>query len=117
MRVDLPAPFSPSSAWTSPGRTSNDTPESARTPGNDLLDAAHLEQRSRGSVGRSGGLLLCAHAASVTAGHAGRRHEVGNREKTLRGEQIAEDLDALSLAHNLVVPPILVVAAFSATRL
>jgi hypothetical protein len=24
----------------------------------------------------------------------------------LRGKQIAEDLDALSLAHNLVVPPI-----------
>ena len=35
----------------------------------------------------------------------------------MRGEQIAEDLDALSLAHNLVVPPILAVAAFSATRL
>jgi hypothetical protein len=32
-------------------------------------------------------------------------------------EQIAEDLDALSLAHNLVVPPILVVVTFSATRL
>ena len=40
-----------------------------------------------------------------------------NERKRLRGEQIAEDLDALSLAHNLVVPPILVVAAFSATRL
>jgi hypothetical protein len=35
----------------------------------------------------------------------------------LGGEPIAEDFDALSLAHNLVVPPILVVAAFSATRL
>ena len=33
------------------------------------------------------------------------------------GEQIAEDLDPLSLAHNLVVPPILVVVTFSATRL
>src|SRR3984885_8090898 len=35
--------------------------------GKRLLDIADLEQRSRGSVGRSGGLLLRAHAASVTA--------------------------------------------------
>src|SRR3954462_218872 len=34
--VDLPAPFSPTSAWTSPARRSNDTPLSARTPANDL---------------------------------------------------------------------------------
>src|SRR5688572_31569 len=31
--VDLPAPFSPSSACTSPGRRSKLTPSSARTPG------------------------------------------------------------------------------------
>jgi hypothetical protein len=30
--VDLPAPFSPSSAWTSPGRTSRETSVSAATP-------------------------------------------------------------------------------------
>src|SRR3954467_14992536 len=29
--VDLPAPFSPQSAWTSPGRRSKSTPRSART--------------------------------------------------------------------------------------
>src|SRR3569833_1992158 len=32
MRVDLPAPFSPTRAGTSPGRTSKSTPSSARTP-------------------------------------------------------------------------------------
>src|SRR6185295_15301365 len=32
-RVDLPAPFSPSSACTSPARRSKLTPSSARTPG------------------------------------------------------------------------------------
>ena len=37
MRVDLPAPFSPTRAWTSPGRRSNDTPLSARTPAKDLV--------------------------------------------------------------------------------
>src|SRR4029453_9431878 len=32
--VDLPAPFSPSRAWTSPPRTSRSTWSLARTPGN-----------------------------------------------------------------------------------
>src|SRR5215213_3641685 len=36
MRVDLPAPFWPSRAWTSPARTSRSTPSRARTPGNSL---------------------------------------------------------------------------------
>src|ERR1700757_3378470 len=34
--VDLPAPFSPSSACTSPRRTSNETSSFATTPGNSL---------------------------------------------------------------------------------
>src|SRR5437667_1170809 len=34
--VDLPAPFSPTSAWTSPAARSNDTRRSACTPANDL---------------------------------------------------------------------------------
>src|SRR5688572_18281219 len=36
-RVDLPAPFSPSSAWISPGRTGKLTLSLARTPGKRLL--------------------------------------------------------------------------------
>src|SRR6185436_727605 len=39
IRVDLPAPFSPISACTSPGRSRKSTPSSARTPGKDLLIA------------------------------------------------------------------------------
>ena len=35
--VDLPAPFSPRSAWTSPARTSNETPRSAWTPAKALV--------------------------------------------------------------------------------
>ena len=35
--VDLPAPFSPRSAWISPGSTSKSTPSFATTPGNRLL--------------------------------------------------------------------------------
>src|SRR5258706_262324 len=37
MSVDLPAPFSPSNAWTSPWRKSNETPLSARTAPKDLV--------------------------------------------------------------------------------
>ena len=48
IRVDLPAPFSPTSAWTSPGRRSKDTSSSARTPANDLLmEAADSSMRGR----------------------------------------------------------------------
>src|SRR5581483_6823978 len=36
MRVDFPAPFSPTNAWTSPACASNDTFLSARTPANDF---------------------------------------------------------------------------------
>lgn len=36
MSVDLPAPFSPTTACTSPGRTWRSTPSSTRTPRNDL---------------------------------------------------------------------------------
>src|SRR3954469_22647446 len=37
MRVDLPAPFSPQIAWTSPRRTTIDTSDRALTPGNSLV--------------------------------------------------------------------------------
>src|SRR5579885_551371 len=36
IRVDLPAPFSPSSAWISPAATAKSTRSLASTPGNDL---------------------------------------------------------------------------------
>src|SRR3954470_3107394 len=37
MSVDLPAPFSPQMAWTSPRRTDMETLERALTPGNSLV--------------------------------------------------------------------------------
>jgi hypothetical protein len=39
MRVDLPAPFSPHSAWISPAASVNDTSLSATTPGNRFVRA------------------------------------------------------------------------------
>src|SRR3990172_8613523 len=43
--VLLPAPFSPNSAWTSPGKTSNEIESLARTPGKCLVNP---RTRSRG---------------------------------------------------------------------
>ena len=37
IRVDFPAPFSPSRQWTSPRRSANVMSSLARTPGKDLL--------------------------------------------------------------------------------
>ena len=61
--VDLPAPFSPSSAWTSPARTSNETPESARTPGN--VFSISRTSSSGAALERGVSLQRRAHAASV----------------------------------------------------
>ncbi len=49
MRVDLPAPFSPTMEWISSWRTVNDTSASALTPGNSLV---MLRISSRALVGR-----------------------------------------------------------------
>ncbi len=45
--VDFPAPFSPSSACTSPARSSNETPFSACTPGEGFGDCGGVEQCHR----------------------------------------------------------------------
>src|SRR5258705_9055929 len=46
MSVDFPAPFSPTSACTSPAFRSNDTPRSALTPSNDL----EIEEAERSTL-------------------------------------------------------------------
>ena len=52
MSVDLPAPFSPTSACTSPARRSKETPVSAWTPANDFV-IERLEQQRRHGVRRT----------------------------------------------------------------
>ena len=55
VRVDLPEPFSPTSACTSPGRTVRLTPRSACTPGNAL---SMPSSRSKAGAGRVSGPAL-----------------------------------------------------------
>src|SRR5262249_45392776 len=50
IRVDFPAPFSPTSACTSPGRRSNDTPLSACTPAKDFVMADEAASGVMGEV-------------------------------------------------------------------
>src|SRR5882757_6766987 len=56
-RVDLPAPFSPRSAWVSPGITESETPFNACTPGNALLQSQTV---SRGGAPLPSGLVPAA---------------------------------------------------------
>ena len=51
--VDLPAPFSPTSAVTSPACNDSDTSESARTPGNVFVTPVIVSTGGRGA--RPGG--------------------------------------------------------------
>src|SRR5262245_13860788 len=51
MSVLLPAPFSPTRAWTSPGRRSKETSRSARTPAKDLETAVSFRSASTGVPG------------------------------------------------------------------
>src|SRR5919202_4734005 len=88
MRVDLPAPLCPTSAWTSPRRTSKSTPASACTPGKLLVmpriasnvSAAMIVLAHRGAGGpRPSGspLFLPTSALYATKAGAQEAHGVG----------------------------------------
>src|SRR5512147_3258251 len=86
-RVDLPAPFSPTRACTSPGRSSKSTSLSARTPGK-LLDTASslrgLAAPDGAAAGSRGGTPggpvalsgLLRKARDILFGYEGNIHDV-----------------------------------------
>src|SRR2546421_994156 len=84
IRVDLPAPFSPRSAWTSPSTSSKSTWSLASTPGNCLV----IPRSSRTAVAAMSGDSLTGKAgpvARLSACCAVRPLEGG------RGLDLAED--------------------------
>ena len=97
--VLLPAPFSPTSAWISPARSSKSTPSSARTPGKDFVSPRTSSASPANSdAGETMAKLLLAEEVSVVAfvdddgpgvdrrGHAadaGGRIVAGNRHRAI----------------------------------
>src|SRR2546422_7723408 len=89
MSVDLPAPFSPKSTCTSPGRRSKSTWSSACTPGNHLLSP-----RRRSSGGASATSVDAPRCSPLLPGtcpllvHAEGRLEVRRRQRRLVVERV-----------------------------
>src|SRR5438876_11795922 len=73
--VDLPAPFSPTSAWTSPAASAKETPFSARTPANDFeREAASRRGNGTDDTGRR---------VEISGGPEGRPLPVGDGVQTV----------------------------------
>ena len=82
MRVDLPAPFSPNSTWTSPRRTSKSTSSRATTPGNRLVMPAMESSGSSDSAAAARSSL----GASVMG--TSRRHTARERSAVLPRDRV-----------------------------
>src|SRR5437763_10570445 len=83
--VDLPAPFSPSSACTSPSRRSKSTWSFASTPGNRFV----MPRNSRTDV---------SVGAAATSGDSREKEEGGPSARPLRATELAELRRRLDLA-------------------
>src|SRR5215212_2392655 len=77
-RVDLPAPFSPTSTWTSPARRSNATSSRATTPGNRL----DIPRSSRTGGGRLSDIMAPGECCCILV--IRNAHRDGWRDPSLR---------------------------------
>ena len=64
--VDFPAPFSPSSACTSPGATSKSTQSLATTPPGKCFVICRIETAAAGATAVSFETVMCSHSADVS---------------------------------------------------
>src|ERR1700761_4336697 len=74
--VDLPAPFSPNSTWTSPRRKSKSTPSKAITPGKrfEILESSRRRSPVSRAASAARDVLLSATAViGATVSHPVRR--------------------------------------------
>src|SRR6266446_3212118 len=84
--VDLPAPFSPSSAWTSPGKRSKSIPSLATTPGKRFV----IDRSSR--IGPS---FIRSHSMAAREGRNRRAAPLGAPTLLLRGRDDLPGRDEL----------------------
>src|SRR2546421_10750327 len=91
--VDLPAPFSPSSAWTSPGKRSKSIPSLATTPGKRFV----IDRSSR--IGPS---FIRSHSMAAREGQTGEPAPLTVPTLLLRGRGDLPGRDQLlDLVHLL----------------
>src|SRR5579862_3905787 len=94
--VDLPAPFSPSNACTSPRRTSRSTSSLATVPGNSFRtprisrtrSSAIAEHPKRNAKGRARGPPFRIHAASECLEAARHLERAGDDPRLVRGDEL-----------------------------
>src|SRR4051794_25311216 len=86
IRGDFPAPFSPISAWTSPGNSSNETDFSAWTPAYDLLMSTAWRMGRR-SLDMD--LLLCASRSGTQP--ESQKHVEAGRMRAVRRPQFGRN--------------------------
>src|SRR5829696_2142329 len=93
MSVDLPAPFSPATTWTSPGIISRSTLSTARTPGNSLET---FRKRTTGAL-VSGGVVSGNDISSsfLQVGQRVRRLARGRVEFAVYAVELVVDLPVL----------------------
>src|SRR5262249_46195952 len=106
--VDLPAPFSPNSAWTSPRRRSKSTPSSAITPGNrlEMLESSRRRSlMSRAASAARDSLLSATATIWATVSHAfdqsRRLHGIDGFEVGRRKHETHVDLVDVALGDHV----------------
>src|SRR5438552_14084797 len=103
IRVLLPAPFSPTRAWTSPARSSNDTPFSACTPANAFrMDLASRRGVVRVMLAGSPTVRTPEVAAEFALNWENRMSRCSPRQLRRRGfaQQIAPDEYVLKICNH-----------------
>src|ERR1700746_3743032 len=106
--VDLPAPFSPNSTWTSPRRRSKSTPSSAITPGKRLEMLVSSRRRllvSRAASAARDSLLSATAVIWATVSHtlhrSRRLHRVHGLEVGWRQHEAHVDLVEVALGDHV----------------
>src|SRR5687768_15695110 len=96
MRVDLPAPFSPMSVWTSPGSSRKLTSSRAFTPGK-VMDALRTSTIAIGSIMAAAFLRYCGELVVMETSTSGGRRNGNPRSHQFSSSRRGRGSEALAL--------------------